>query len=91
MVPRTWTHLLAETASQPVTPAAQTPDRWRDYVARRSGLTAPEHMTEGTPAEFAPFEAGYNPADAVDRAIMATRKRSLPPAQADAPVTSSPR
>jgi acetoin utilization protein AcuC len=49
VVPRTWTHLLAEAASQPVTPAAQTPDRWRDYVARRSGLTAPEHMTEGHP------------------------------------------
>jgi len=31
-------------------------------------------MTEGEPAEFEPFESGYNPADPVDRAIMATRK-----------------
>lgn len=31
-------------------------------------------MTEGEPAEFEPFESGYNPADPVDRAIMATRE-----------------
>ena len=58
VVPRTWTHLLAEAAGQPADPAAQTPDRWRDYVARRTGLTAPEQMTEGTPAVFEPFESG---------------------------------
>ena len=78
MVPRTWTHLLAEAAGQPVNPAAQTPDQWRDYVARRTGLTAPEHMTEGTPAVFEPFESGCNPSNPVDRAIMATRNAVFP-------------
>jgi acetoin utilization deacetylase AcuC-like enzyme len=47
VVPRTWTHLLAEAAGQPVNLVAQTPDRWREYVARYTGLTAPEHMTKG--------------------------------------------
>ena len=35
-------------------------------------------MTDGAPAEFVPFESGYDPADPVDRAIMATRKAVFP-------------
>ncbi len=73
VVPRTWTHLLAEAAGQPIDPQTQTPAPWRDYVAQRTGRTAPEHMTDGTPAQFEPFESGYNPSDPADRAIMATR------------------
>ena len=78
VVPRTWTHLLAEAAGQPIDPGAHTPAPWREYVTRRTGLTAPEHMTEGAPAEFEPFESGYDPADAVDQAIMATRNAVFP-------------
>jgi acetoin utilization protein AcuC len=74
VVPRTWTHLLAEAAGQPIGPRTSTPAPWREHVARRTGLTAPEHMTEGEPAGFEPFESGYDPADPVDRAIMTTRK-----------------
>ncbi len=44
----------------------------------RTGLTAPEQMTEGAPAEFEPFESGYDPADPVDQAIMATRNAVFP-------------
>jgi acetoin utilization protein AcuC len=78
VVPRTWTHLLAEAAGQPIAPGTPTPARWRDYVARRTGLAAPEHMTEGAPAGFEPFESGYDPGDPVDRAIMATRNAIFP-------------
>jgi len=78
VVPRTWTHLLAEAAGQPIDPTAQTPARWRDYVARRTGLAAPEHMTEGASAEFEPFESGYDPGRPVDQAIMATRNAVFP-------------
>jgi hypothetical protein len=88
VVPRTWTHLLTEAAGQPVNPVAQTPDRWREYVARRTGLTAPEQMTEGTPA-FEPFESGCNPADPVDRPSWPPATPSSP-ARTYAPVTSSP-
>jgi len=35
-------------------------------------------MTEGAPATFADYESGYDPADPVDRAIMATRKAVFP-------------
>jgi acetoin utilization protein AcuC len=78
VVPRTWTHLLAEAAGQPINPAVPTPVPWRDYVARRTGLTAPEYMTEEEPAVFESFESGYNPSDPVDRAIMAARNAVFP-------------
>jgi acetoin utilization protein AcuC len=78
VVPRTWTHLLAEAAGQPINPATPTPARWRDYVAQRTGLTAPEDMTEGAPAAYEPFESGYDPGDPADQAIMATRNAVFP-------------
>jgi len=78
VVPRTWTHLLAEAAGHPIDPGTPTPCQWRDYVTWRTGLTAPERMTEGAPAVFAPFESGYDPGDPADRAIMATRNAVFP-------------
>ena len=78
VVPRTWTHLVAEAAGQPIDPTAQTPVPWREHVARRTGMAAPEQMTEGAAAVFEPFEAGYDPGDPVDRAIMATRNAVFP-------------
>jgi acetoin utilization protein AcuC len=77
-VPRTWTHLLAEASGRPIDPATPTPDSWRDYVLRRTGQPAPELMTEGTEPEFVRFEDGYDPADPVDHAIIATRNASFP-------------
>jgi len=78
VVPRTWTHLLFEAAGAPLDPAAATPELWRQYVSWTTSQTAPEQMTEGAPATFADYESGHNPADPVDRAIMATRKAVFP-------------
>ncbi len=78
VVPRTWTHLLAEASGRPIDPDAPTPGVWRDYVRDRTGRDAPELMTEGAPAEFVSFESGYDPAEPVDRAIMATRNAVFP-------------
>jgi len=78
VVPRTWTHLLFEAAGAPLDPAAATPELWRQYVSWTTSQTAPEQMTEGTPATFTDYESGHNPADPVDRAIMATRKAVFP-------------
>ena len=58
VVPRSWTHLLAEAARPPIDPGTRTPARWGDYIVRRAGLTAPEHMTKGAPALHVPFESG---------------------------------
>jgi acetoin utilization protein AcuC len=78
VVPRTWTHLLAEAAGCPIDPRARIPASWREYAFRRTGREAPETMTEGSEPEFARFEAGYDPADPVDRAIVATRSAVFP-------------
>ncbi|HET9896083.1 MAG TPA: acetoin utilization protein AcuC [Streptosporangiaceae bacterium] len=78
VVPRTWTHLLAEATGHPVSPDTPTPQSWRDYVAERARRQAPETMTEGAPPTFADFDHGYDPADPVDRAIMATRSAIFP-------------
>ncbi len=78
VVPRTWTHLLAEAAGRPLDPAAATPGSWRDFVRARTGARPPETMTEGAAASFSPFSSGYDPGDRVDRAIMATRNADFP-------------
>ena len=78
VVPRTWTHLLAEAAGEPIDPAAQTPGAWREYVEQRTGRQAPEEMTEGNPGEYVPFESGFDPADQVDQAILATQRAIFP-------------
>ena len=78
VVPRTWTHLLAEAAGCPIDPRARIPASWREYAFRRTGREAPEVMTEGSEPEYARFETGYDPADPVDRAIIATRSAVFP-------------
>jgi acetoin utilization protein AcuC len=73
VVPRTWTHLLAEASGHPVDPATATPAAWRDFALARTGVAPPETMTEGAPASFVPFSSGFDPGDPVDNAILATR------------------
>ena len=78
LVPRTWAHLLFEAAGRPLDPGAATPGLWREYVSEVTSQAAPETMTEGAPAGFASFDDGYNPADPIDQAVMATRKADFP-------------
>jgi acetoin utilization protein AcuC len=78
VVPRTWTHLLAEAAGRPVDPASMTPASWQEFTRERTGLPAPQQMTDGAPATFTPFEAGYDPHDAVDRTVLATQTAVFP-------------
>jgi acetoin utilization protein AcuC len=78
VVPRTWTHLLAEAAGQPIDPATATPDEWRAYTKQRTGRDAPEQMTEGATGDYVPIESGFEPGDPVDQAIIATQKAVFP-------------
>jgi acetoin utilization protein AcuC len=78
VVPRTWTHLLAEASGRPIDPATATPDEWRAYTRQRTGRDAPEHMTEGVDPDYRPIEWGFEPGDPVDRAIIATQKAVFP-------------
>ncbi|WP_433371295.1 acetoin utilization protein AcuC [Streptosporangium sp. CA-115845] len=78
VVPRAWTHLIAEVAGHPLDPRTATPGAWRTFVKERTNQSAPLTLTDGRNPEFRDFSAGYDPADPIDRAIMATRKAIFP-------------
>jgi acetoin utilization protein AcuC len=78
VVPRTWTHLLAEACGHPIKPGSPTPAEWREYVGWVAAEPAPELMTDGADGAYPEFEAGYDPADPVDQAIIATREAVFP-------------
>ncbi|WP_413544052.1 acetoin utilization protein AcuC [Citricoccus nitrophenolicus] len=85
VVPRTWTHLVAAATGQPVKAGAAIPAEWREYAAQAAGL-GPEDGLDGIPATMSDgvdvwwrsWEVGYDPSDAVDQTIMATRKEIFP-------------
>ena len=74
VVPRAWTHLLAIVGGEPLDPATETPQAWRDEI----GPAAPLAMTDGGVVSFEPFEHNFHPASRVDQAIVATRKAVFP-------------
>ena len=59
-------------------PASEVPQGWRDYVRERVGRPGPARLTDGRDAEHVPWSRGHDPADAVDRAVMATRRAVFP-------------
>jgi acetoin utilization protein AcuC len=79
VVPRTWTHLVGIAAGRPVDPAAETPEEWRAEVYRRTRQPAPRRMTDGRDVAWRGFhDGGYDPADRLDQAILATRRAVFP-------------
>jgi acetoin utilization protein AcuC len=77
VVPRVWAHLLGIAAHAPVDPRTPVPEGWAAHV-RSLGWQAPEAMTDGADASFRPWESGCDPADPVDRAVLATRRAVFP-------------
>ena len=78
VVPRAWTHLIAEAAGVPIAPETATPDAFRAFVAESMGRPGPARMTDGGNPWARPFEQGFTPSDAVDAAVMATRSAVFP-------------
>lgn len=78
VVPRVWSHLMAIAAGRPVPLRTPVPEPWREYVRERHGQVAPLLMGEDADTWWRSWEVGYNPSDAVDRAVMATRKAVFP-------------
>jgi acetoin utilization protein AcuC len=92
-VPRAWTHLLAIATGDPVAPETLTPPAWRELAQRRldeglrgvrprvrllpDGPGIPARMTDEVSPSYQPWVPGDG-ADAVDRAIMATRREVFP-------------
>ncbi|MGW5972997.1 acetoin utilization protein AcuC [Streptomyces sp. NPDC055186] len=79
VVPRSWTHLVAIAAERPVDPATVIPESWRQEVYARTRQLGPVRMTDGRwPVSWASWEAGYDPADRLDQAVLATRRAVFP-------------
>jgi acetoin utilization protein AcuC len=79
VVPRSWTHLLAEVTGAPLDPMTATPDSWRELVWARMERKGPELLTDGTEPTYPPWDAGEgDPDNAVDRAIASTRRAVFP-------------
>ncbi|MGK5640477.1 acetoin utilization protein AcuC [Streptomyces sp. URMC 126] len=79
VVPRSWTHLCAVAAGRPVEPGTAVPEDWRHEAYRRTRQWGPLRMTDGLRPEWRDFTAyGYDPADRLDQAILATRRAVFP-------------
>ncbi|TMM36537.1 MAG: acetoin utilization protein AcuC [Actinobacteria bacterium] len=78
VVPRAWTHLLAVVTGEPLDPATPTPDSWQNLAhRRRPSRDVPAWMTDRGSATWTAWQPGET-ADAVDRAILATRNAVFP-------------
>jgi acetoin utilization protein AcuC len=86
VVPRTWTHLVAIAAHQPIDVGVAVPASWREYVEGRFGRPGPTVMGDRTtaggrpagPPSWRPWSLGVDPDDPVDRAVLATRQAVFP-------------
>jgi len=83
VVPRAWTHLLAEVAGTSVDGA--TPNAWREEAHERGRETAPTALLDGATAAWTPWEPadplgaeGDRLSRAVDAAIEAARDAVFP-------------
>ena len=78
VVPRSWAHLVAVAAHRPVPTSTPVPPAWLDHVRATFGREAVPTMGDGRETWWRSWEMGYDPDDATDRAIMATRKAVFP-------------
>ncbi|MFI2437211.1 acetoin utilization protein AcuC [Streptomyces sp. NPDC018693] len=79
VVPRSWSHLVGVVAGKAVAPETVIPESWRAEVFARTRQLGPVRMTDGRwPVGWAAWEAGYDPADRLDQAVLATRRAVFP-------------
>lgn len=78
VVPRTWSHLIAIAAGKPVPLRTYVPETFRRHVLETYGKAVPYLMGDDAQLWWRNWEVGYDPADPVDRAIIATRKEVFP-------------
>ncbi len=78
VVPRSWAHLTAIAAGDPIPLVTAVPESWLDYVRETYGDVTPRLMGDDAELWWRSWELGYDPGDPVDRAVMQTRKEVFP-------------
>lgn len=78
VVPRAWAHLIAEAVGRPIAPDTPLPDSFHEFVLEAMGRQAPGRMTDGREPWPRPFDQGFDPDDALDQAVLATREAVFP-------------
>ncbi len=78
VVPRAWSHLVAEVVGTPVPPETPLPAEWRDFVESWLKVPTPALMTDGRTPRVRTWDSGYDPADPVDAAVLRTREAVYP-------------
>ncbi|WP_327296042.1 acetoin utilization protein AcuC [Streptomyces sp. NBC_01197] len=79
VVPRSWTHLVAIAGHAEIDPESVIPPSWRDEVYARTRGVGPGRMTDGRwPVAWRSWDEGYDPADRLDQAVLATRRAVFP-------------
>lgn len=78
VVPRSWSHLIGIAAGRPVPLRTPVPADWRAYVEDKFGVATPGLMGDDVELWWRSWEVGFDPNDAVDRTVMATRKAVFP-------------
>jgi acetoin utilization protein AcuC len=78
VVPRSWTHLVGIAAHAPVDPESVIPEEWRNEVYARTRQEGPRRMTDGRAPVWRDWSDGYDPADRLDQAVLATRRAVFP-------------
>lgn len=79
VVPRSWTHLVAIAGHAEIDPESVIPPSWRDEVYARTRGVGPARMTDGRwPVAWRSWDEGYDPADRLDQAVLATRRAAFP-------------
>ncbi|WP_372594416.1 acetoin utilization protein AcuC [Actinotalea sp.] len=78
VVPRVWAHLLGIAAHAPVDLSTPLPAHWHDRAAATWGVAIPATMGDDVVLpRVRTFAEGYDPANDVDRAILATRRAAF--------------
>ena len=80
VVPRAWTHLTAIAAHRPILPKTLVPESWLAHVRELTGRIGPKHMGDlgGELIWWKSWDLGFDPSNALDRAVMATRQAIFP-------------
>ncbi|MEI2731940.1 MAG: acetoin utilization protein AcuC [Dermatophilaceae bacterium] len=80
VVPRAWTHLTAIAAHRPILPKTLVPESWLAAVHDLTGKIGPTHMGDlgGELIWWKSWDLGFDPSNALDRAVMATRQAIFP-------------